>query len=374
MAAEEGGPPAGQHMEEKLISASGRSLSVIRMEGRGSKISFLERFSFPDSVSAEAERERRNQWKNALSLNYHPAFINPLEIKAEEDTLTIVYEGLEGVHLPEYLRDYFNGYPAEEGFALEVLFTVVEIVRSLMAQSARSVIIEKIGPDDIFIARDGRLKLIPPRLHFSDEKEKFKDSQAHFIRGLAELLFFMLTLEDPLKKGEFLSQAREVNREMTLYAESVIRRCAAGDKEGGFNNLLTLRQALYEELKRRSAGKPVKDGYIRNFKSEKPVVEYEEHMEEAVKQEEKFQQKVRKGDWGWDYRFLVGLFRDVNRQFNWKRLWPLFIFPYILVILPFILITDMRYAADIVWLLVYTFPVYVGVFLIILHGYRRPLK
>jgi hypothetical protein len=375
MEEDEGLSKAGSDaVEERLITSSRRNLFGSRQAGRGGKPILLERLSFADSDTAAASVEEGKIWKNALSLNYHPAFLNPLDITADGSTVTVVFEGIEGVHLPKYLKDYFKGYVAEEFFALEVLYTIVEIVRSLFSQSVRSIVLEKITLDDIFIAHDGRLKILPPRMHFSDDREEFRKSQSELLKGFAEFLFFMLTLEDPVKKSEFPSQAREVNMEMTPNAESIIRRCAVIEGEGGFGNLLSLRQGLYEELKRQSGGKPLKEGYIRNFKSEKPEVEYHEHLEEAVKEEEEFQEKVRKGDFGWDYRLILRIFRDVNRQFNWARLWPLFILPYILLLLPFILISDARTTEAIIWLVIWSFPLYVGVFFIILHGYRRPIE
>lgn len=356
-------------IQSTLLTARDEALHVVRDSAKPGKLFLRQTLHFDNSAAAEEALESRKTWQNAITLNFHPAFLTVVEMERKENIIEIIFEGPEGKHLPQYVEEYFKGYAAEEGFALELTWHLVEMVRSLLSSSAKGISMGKIRAEDIFITGGGRVKVLPSFMESIDKK--FPEQM---LEGFAELLFTMLTREKPEK--EKLIESRIVNKEISEAAEQIIRRCALTEKDGGFGNILSLRQALHKELKPEE--RPLKEGFLRDFKSDKTVVDYDENLEQAVDQELGFLERMRHFDLGRDCRFILHILRDANRQLNWNRLWPFIVFPYFLLLLPLISVMvlpgEELNIMTLILIIVVTLPLYTLTVILIYHGYRRPRR
>lgn len=360
----------------RFPSRKGTELMLAR-EGKKRNVLIIREF-FSDITSAEVHMEERRRWQNQVSLNSHPAFIAPLELIAEEKSLMILCEDPRGFQLPPYVKEFFKGYMTEEGFAIELVYHIVEIFRAVLKESTGAVTVGYIAPEDVFITEEGRVKLIPPWLTRMDREKGHGDTQKLFVESLGGLLFWMLTLHNPEEKNEFLTRCREVNREISESAERLIARAVSSGGDA-ITTLMAFRQALSEELKKHTPEIPVKDGFMRCFKAEKSTVDYDLSLDSAVKEEEKFQEKVKKPDFGWDYRLIMNTFRNVNKQLDWKKMWPAIILPYLLLLAPFLFVIGFNYTqmftpGPILLLIAFSFPFYLVIFYAIHIGYRRPVE
>jgi hypothetical protein len=355
-------------IEETLHESEGAGLYYARDERRKGGPFILKVLRYSSEDDALVAYGEAKTWQNLLSLNYHPAFLNPLEIIQSGESLVILHEGLKGVHLPGYLREFFKGYQADEPFAFELAWHLVEIACSLASQGGGAFAIGEIPVEHIFFTEEGRPKFLPPSM------ERDAGSRG-LLKGFAHLLFIMLTCESPIDKGEFLTRSRDVNGEISEEAEAIIRRCALDEKEGGFPNLLSLRQALHEVLKSRGRSKELSKGYMSGFRSSRPRINYEKNIDEAVEAETGFQRRLRNFDFRKEFPLLADLLKDAWRQLDWRKMWPFYAAPYLLFMTPVVLSVHIRSFEDLLWvaiLILVSIPCYIG-FVMAFSHVRRPI-
>src|ERR1700683_2549086 len=108
----------------------------------------------PASFSADAERERRfEQEARATATLNHPNIMAVYDVGRQDGCPYIVSELLEGESLREKLRA--GRLPVRRGIDY-----ALQIIRGLAAAHERGILHRDLKPDNIFITRDGRAKIL----------------------------------------------------------------------------------------------------------------------------------------------------------------------------------------------------------------------
>ena len=108
----------------------------------------------PAALSGDPERQRRfeQEARAAGSLN-HPSIVAVHDVGVHEGSLFIVTELLEG----ETLRARMNGRPLPARTAVEF---ATGIAHGLAAGHERGIVHRDVKPDNLFVTRDGRIKIL----------------------------------------------------------------------------------------------------------------------------------------------------------------------------------------------------------------------
>jgi Tol biopolymer transport system component len=108
----------------------------------------------PDAVRDDVERLRRfeREARAASALN-HPAILAVHDFEPSGPTPYLVAELLDGATL----RDHLDGRPLPIAEALDL---GTQLARGLAAAHARGILHRDIKPDNVFVTRDGRLKIL----------------------------------------------------------------------------------------------------------------------------------------------------------------------------------------------------------------------
>jgi serine/threonine protein kinase/WD40 repeat protein len=108
----------------------------------------------PAAFSSDPDRHRRfEQEARAAGSLSHPNIVAVYDVGVHEGSLFIVTELLEG----ETLRQRMNGRPMAPRTAVD---SAIEIARGLAAGHERGIVHRDVKPDNLFVTRDGRLKIL----------------------------------------------------------------------------------------------------------------------------------------------------------------------------------------------------------------------
>lgn len=302
-------PPAEYTETEILWSAADRRL--LRVDEQF----LLEERGWPDEASAEAAHRRDQEWKDWLTYCHHPSLLMPLECRQKGTRTQVFYRCREPLTCwPVYIEQIFQEYMADEELTLELAFRLTQIWSGMVGKGLRPVALEKPRPDMVLLTGDGHLWALPPR--FCPDGET---GHVPLLQGMAELLFAALTRHEAASRPEDLRRCRDVNREISLSTQKLVRRCLAGEEEH-FDSLGALMRALTQQNIKLNPEKPYRDsGPLVHFRANVPDREFEPEVKEAIEAHKPLEIHNYRPPW-WH---------------NPRNLWVVNIVTYLIMMLPF---------------------------------------
>lgn len=195
--------------------------------------------------------------------NQHPNIVNVFDFFEENNTSFIVMELLEGIDCKEFVTK--NNAPMEVPLVIEI---TSKVLNALEALEKEKVIHRDISPDNIFICKDGRIKLIDfgsavteksienndpynglivkkgmsPIEQYAKHSKNMKVGTYSDLYALGATIFYLLTLKVPfesndrellqkeaMKKGDikFEETAKDINPNVPEYLDRAIIRAMA---------------------------------------------------------------------------------------------------------------------------------------------------
>lgn len=236
----------------------------------------LEIREFADPEEAAAATAEDVKWQHWLSFCQHSSLLQPLFCHARGSQAVVVYprKGVEAVW-PSYVEQAFGEYMADENLTLELTFRLTLIWGSLLGKGLRPVGLERPRPELILLSGDGDVRALPLRFQAHEES-----GASSILVGLAHILFEALTRQSV--QAEFLPRCRDLNREISLDAQTLVRRCLPEDKEA-FDTPGALTRALTRLNIRRNADEPYRDqGPLVAYRPYVPDRDYVPEMKQAA--------------------------------------------------------------------------------------------
>lgn len=246
---------------------SDRKLQRIQAEGREYLLEIR-----PGTAPEEA-------WKQWVSYCHHPDLLLPAGYHHTSSHSLVLYPAKGAIMTwPTYVQQVFGEYMAEEELCLELAYRLSLIGSAMLGKGLRPVSLQPVAPERVLLTGDGEPRVLPPDFDPSAEP-----GPGPLLTGLAQLLFAALTHpHTPAEPGEALARCRDLNREISLDAQTLVRRCLPGEKDR-FENLGAVIRWLHQLHVRRSPQSPYRDsGPLQAFRPEAPERDYQPELEQAV--------------------------------------------------------------------------------------------
>lgn len=218
-------------------------------------------------------------WKQWVSYCHHPDLLLPVGYHHTSSQCLIVYPAKNAIMTwPTYVQQVFGEYMAEEELCLELAYRLCLVGSALLGKGLRPVSLKALTPERIVLTGDGEPRVMPPEFDPAAEP-----GPGPLLRGLAQVLFAALTHpHTPADPGDKLARCRDLNREISLDAQTLVRRLLPAEKDR-FESLGAVIRWLTQLHIRRSPQSPYRDsGPLRAFRPEAPERDYKPELEQAV--------------------------------------------------------------------------------------------
>lgn len=232
------------------------------------------------SGQKEAVTEYRNglkrfllEAKNTVKFNQHENIVHVYDFFEENQTAYYTMEYMEGMDLGQYIKEKGGKIAVDE--AIEILLSVIHALKAIHSIGA---IHRDISPDNIFLLKNGNVKLFDfGAARFSDKDE---DSYVPVIKqgyappeqydkkrpqgswtdiyALGATMYRAITGVLPqestkrLEKGDFVKRPREMNAEIPEYIDACLTRAMSIEPAFRFKNVEQFEEVLVSKRTVRS--------------------------------------------------------------------------------------------------------------------------
>jgi len=256
---------------------SGEEILQRIQPGQAKEEYLLELRAFADPAQAQAASAKDVEWQQWLTFCHHPSLLLPLHCRHQGNQAQVVYPAKAvTTSWPTYVSQVYKEYMADEDLTLELAFRLTLIYGALVGKGLRPVSLERPRPERILLTGEGDVRALPLRFASHDES-----GAQSILEGLANIMFAAF-IHPAQGKREFLPRCRDVNREISLDAQTLVRRCLTGQPDL-FDTPAALTRALTQLHIRRNAEAPYRDGGpLVAFRADAPDRDYVPQLEQAI--------------------------------------------------------------------------------------------